>query len=108
MQQAAKRRGAAPVDSETFLRELDRREAISPLKEAETPASRSSQSIAGKPTVHEDWQSVFGEIDVEALTEEVRREPLGPMSAADAESSEWETLQRQLEDPDWLERWLKE
>jgi predicted RNA-binding protein with PIN domain len=109
LQQAARRRGAKPVDSDEFFQHLERQEPLSPYKEAEVPVARARKADAEKPLCsEEDWSEVFGAIDVAALAEEIRHEPLGPNSETDAASSEWEALQRQLDDPAWLEQWLKE
>lgn len=109
LQQAAKRRNATPLDSEAFLQELDRRESISPHKEPPSPANPSSPKTQKAPYGStEEWQTVFGEIDVQAIAEEVGREPLAETAGSDAEAALRDALQHQLDDPDWLERWLKE
>jgi hypothetical protein len=99
LRQAAKRRGASSVDSETFLDNLDRRPSISPLKD-ETAKPCESPPQRQFP---DDWQSTFGEIDVRELEAEVRREQPLP---TDADPDWAATLQRQLDDPNWLEQWL--
>lgn len=109
LQQAAKRRNATPMDSDTFLRELDRRESISPHQE--TPVAVSPSKPKGnQPTKGstQEWQEVFGAIDVSAIAEEVGREPLAGFAPPDSESARLDDLQRQLDDPDFLEHWLKD
>ena len=110
LHQAAKRRNARPVDSETFLEELERRESISPLIEREPAAEtrpREHKGSASKPA-SPDWKQIFGEIDIAMIAEQVRQEPIAGPSSIGQDASQFEHLQRQLDDPDWLERWLKE
>ena len=109
LQKAAKRRNAVPIDSDAFLQELNRRESISPLKEAAGVSSPEKPPGREKPTAKkDDWQAMFGEIDVRSLEDEVGREVLPGLNAPDAETNRADQLQRQLEDKDWLERWLRE
>jgi hypothetical protein len=105
LQQAAKRRQATPLDSETFLQELDRRETISPLIEPPMDAPSAGPAVSRSK---EDWQHIFGEIDVRELAAEVNREPLDQKRGVDPEAARLEALQRQLDDPDFLNRWLDE
>lgn len=104
LHQAAKRRSAKPVDSETFLRELDRRESVSPLVEDQIPAN--SPAPNAKPAT--DWQAEFGDIDVQSLADEVSREPFVDGARPDPDAARLDELQRKLDDPAWLERWLDE
>lgn len=109
LQRAAKRRNASPIDSETFLNELDRRESISPLiEQQEDTAPAVTKSRRPPAAAQENWQNVFGEIDVQELSEQVDRESVSQSSAGDQEAIRLQELQRQLDDPDFLERWLKE
>ncbi len=103
---AAKRRSAKPVDSETFLAELDRRESISPLKETteESPAKAPPRRGTKRD---DEWLKEFGEIDVSELAHEVDREQLHDTTRSNTEADRLAELQRQLDDPDFLERWLK-
>lgn len=107
LQQAAKRRQATPLDSETFLKELDRRETISPLIEQQVDAAPAAPPPRRtSSTCKDDWRNVFGEIDVRELAAEINREPLHNPQAADPEAVRLEELQRQLDDPAFLKRWL--
>ena len=109
LQKAAKRRNAVPIDSDAFLVELNKRESVSPLKETAADAMPQQPKRREKPTVgKEDWQATFGEIDVKSLEAEVGQEVLPGLNAPDQEVDLAQQLQRQLEDQDWLERWLKE
>jgi uncharacterized protein len=107
LQQAAKRRQATPLDSETFLKELDRRETISPLIEQQAgaaPAGPPSRPASSE----DDWLRIFSGIDVRELAAEISREPLDQAKTIDPEAARLEALQRQLDDPDFLNRWLEE
>ncbi len=108
LQQAAKRRNATPLDSDSFVVELERRESISPYKES--PLENESAPRQNQPAPRnaaEEWRAIFGDIDVSAIAEEVGREPLAGSPAPDSEAAQLDALQRQLDDPDFLERWLK-
>lgn len=109
LQKAAKRRNATPVDSESFLNELDRRTAISPWVEspedAVAPSRKSPAAAAGKK---EDWSAVFGDIDVQELNREVDRESMERVTNSPTEADRLDELQRQLDDPEFLERWLRD
>lgn len=109
LQKAAKRRNATPVDSETFLKELDRRAAISPW--IESPEETAAPPRNRRPTVSpqkEDWTTVFGDVDVQELSREVDREWMAQVTGNPTDASRLDDLQRQLDDPEFLERWLRE
>lgn len=109
LQKAAKRRNATPVDSESFLQELDRRAAISPLVEEQeetAPATRTSRTAAARPK--DDWSTVFGDINVQELSREVDRESIEQTTGSRHEANRLDELQRQLDDPEFLKRWLRD
>jgi predicted RNA-binding protein with PIN domain len=107
LHKAARRRGASPVDSESFLQQLERRESISPLVEDQVfhpPASARPPSGSA-----DDWPTIFGDIDVRAIEQEVGQEPQIESLRPDRPSADrLESLQRQLDDPRWVEEWLNE
>lgn len=109
LQKAAKRRNATPADSETFLKELDRRATVSPLIEnQEDTAALKQKSRTAAPAKPEDWTSVFGDIDVQKLSREVDHESMAHVAGSPTEANRLDELQRQLDDPEFLERWLRD
>jgi len=109
LKQAAKRRNATPMDSDSFLQELERRESISPHQESPSTAPPSSpRRITSGRGSSEEWQKIFGEIDIVAISHAVNQENLTPTTGANTEAARLDSLQRQLNDPESLERWLNE
>ena len=106
LQRAARSRRAASLDSEAFLTRLSRR------SEAAQTANRSSEGRdrAAKPTQASDpdvtyWLRKFGPIDVETIALE---EETGATNPADPWQQGIDELQRALDNPESLDRWLDE
>ena len=106
LQRAARSRRAASLDSEAFLTRLSRR------GEAAQTTNRlndGSDSVA-KPTQASDpdvtyWLRKFGPIDVETIALE---EEIGATNSADSWQQGIDELQRALDNPESLDRWLDE
>ncbi len=106
LQRAARSRRAASLDSEAFLARLSRR------NEADQTTNRPSQSrdSAAKPTPASDpdvafWLREFGPIDIETIASE---EEAGTTHPADPWQQGIDELQRELDNPESLDRWLDE
>ena len=106
LQRAARSRRAASLDSEAFLTRLSRR------GEAAQTTSRSSDGGDGaaKPSPASDsdvayWLREFGSIDVETIAAE---EEAGTTNPADPWQQGIDELQRELNNPERLDRWLDE
>jgi predicted RNA-binding protein with PIN domain len=108
LHKAALRKGARPIDSDPFWEHLqsrpDARTALVPdappaaTKSAATPTELSAATAA--------WLREFGEFSVEELAEEVRAEDQA--AAHDPWEKHLADLERILDDPRQIERWLQE
>lgn len=106
LQRAARSRRAASLDSEAFLTRLSRKE------EASQTTGRSSKNDDGSakppPTTGPEvayWLREFGPIDVDTIAAE---EETSATNSADPWQQEIEELQRELNSPQNLDRWLDE
>ena len=106
LQRAARSRRAASLDSEAFLTRLSRRDG------ADQTTSRSSEGSdsAAKPSPTSDpdvayWLREFGPIDIETIASEEETCATNP---ADPWQQGIDELQRELNNPESLDRWLDE
>lgn len=106
LQRAARSRRAACLDSEAFLTRLSRRGG------AEETTSRSNQSgdSAAKTSPASDpniayWLREFGPIDIESIAVEEEADTANPVDPWQQGINE---LQRALDNPESLDRWLDE
>ncbi len=100
LQKAVLKRSGNAVDSEIWLHQLDRRP-----RAGSSPAPAPAAADPGRRV--DDWQQEFGEFSVDELAAEVAAESPGA-----APKEDWDRhvdlLERQLNDPAELERWLED
>ena len=107
LQRAARSRRAASLDSEAFLTRLSRRdESVEASSSSSESGSRTLKPIPASDPDVTYWLREFGPIDVEAIAKDDDTE-------VNADSSDdWQKgideLQRALNDPERLDRWLDE
>ncbi|MBC8114922.1 MAG: NYN domain-containing protein [Candidatus Saccharimonas sp.] len=106
LQRAARGRRAASLDSEAFLARLSRRgEAIQTTsRSGEVSDGAAKPSQASDPDVAY-WLREFGPIDVETIASE---EETSATNSADPWQRGIDELQRELDNPESLDRWLDE
>ena len=107
LQRAARVRRAASLDSEAFLTRLSRRDkaAESSSRSSESGSRTAKPSPASDPDVAY-WLREFGPIDVEAISTEVDTDITA--NSADPWQQGIDEMQRALDDPESLNRWLEE
>jgi hypothetical protein len=103
LHKAANRRGAHPMDSDSFWERLQKRtDAQTVLVGKPPPIPAPKTAVTSAAT--EAWLREFGEIDVAELAEEVRaEEAIHTENPWDRRVAE---LERMLDDPRQIEAWL--
>ena len=106
LQRAARSRRAASLDSEAFLARLSRRDGAAQT----TSRSSEGRDSAAKPSPTSDpdvayWLREFGPIDLETIASE---EEASVTNSADPWQQGIDELQRELNNPESLDRWLDE
>ena len=106
LQRAARSRRAASLDSEAFLARQSRRDGAAQT----TSRSSEGRDSAAKPSSTSDpdvayWLREFGPIDLETIASE---EEASVTNSADPWQQGIDELQRELNNPESLDRWLDE
>jgi predicted RNA-binding protein with PIN domain len=103
LHKAARRRGAAPMDSEPFWEQLregpNQREKIGPSPKSEVRPAPVKPDVAA-------WLDEFGDVSVQDIAEEVRAED--QVRNDDPWQKHLTDLERMLDDPRARENWLNQ
>lgn len=106
LHRAARQRRATPLDSEAFLARLSRQTAAnSPAGRSGAPHDNSAKPAPPSDPAVAQWLRDFGPIDIEALA---REEETSSHVTTDSWQQGIDELQRALNDPAALDRWLNE